>query len=101
LRQVEELIKLKLDDDTLIEQALSDDRQIIRCGHQFGDPSDQRIALPSLYLTEKRSAERLRMLLEMKPTSFVDLCRPEQALSAVVDSCNRQNLELAPEQQDA
>ena len=101
VRQVEELLKLPLDDDSLIEQAWSDNRQIIRSGSQFGDPSDQRIALPSLYLTEKRSAERLRMLLEMKPTTFIDLCKPEHAAAAIVDSCSRQNLELAPEQQEA
>ena len=101
VKQVEDLLKLSLDDDSLIEQALSDTRQIIRSGSQFGDPSDQRIALPSLYLTEKRSAERLRMLLEIKPTSFTDLCQPERAMAAVADSCSRQNLELAPEQQEA
>ena len=101
VKQVEDLLKLSLDDDSLVEQALSDTRQIIRSGSQFGDPSDQRIALPSLYLTEKRSAERLRMLLEIKPTSFTDLCQPEHAMAAVADSCSRQNLELAPEQQEA
>jgi exodeoxyribonuclease V alpha subunit len=81
--------------------SLENDRQVILLGRQFGDPSDRRAVLGSLAYTEKMAAERLKLLLITRAERFADLARPDIAAQAVRESCIRQQMALAPEQEDA
>ena len=54
-----ELLELKLTDDHPALKTLVADRQIILSGRQFGDPSDQRVSLASLYLHGKNCGRAL------------------------------------------
>ena len=96
-----ELLELELTDDHPALKTLIADRQIILSGRQFGDESDQRVSLASLYLTEKIAAERLKTLIESVPTRFLEWLDGPAANATVKASCDRQQLELAPEQRDA
>ena len=96
-----ELLELKLTDDHPALKTLVADRQIILSGRQFGDESDQRVSLASLYLTEKIAAERLQILIQSAPSRFLEWLDGPAAGAAVKASCDRQQLELAPEQRDA
>ncbi len=70
-------------------------------GRIFGDPSDGRVALSSLFYTENVAARRLLQLLQSSPARCRHLCDPRLADAAISDSCARRDLILAPEQQDA
>ncbi|MEA4888714.1 MAG: ATP-dependent RecD-like DNA helicase [Clostridiaceae bacterium] len=100
-RQAFELLHLSDSDHALIDESLINSQQIIRSGRQFGDTEDQRISLAPLFITERMSADRLIILLKSKPAAFADWCDPVRAAKAVADSCGKQNLVLAPEQNEA
>ncbi len=63
--------------------------------------TDHRVALMSLFRAEKLAAEKLALLLNTQPIRFADLLEPAEAAVAVADSCQDNDLELAPEQEAA
>jgi exodeoxyribonuclease V alpha subunit len=101
LQQAAILLEQQLTEADLKVLEQGADGQVTFCGRQFGDASDGRIALTSLFVTERMAAERIRLLLSTPPAAFADWCDPAAAEQAVAASCRRQQLDLAPEQRAA
>jgi exodeoxyribonuclease V alpha subunit len=95
------LLDLPLTENHPALQSLDSDHQIILSGKQFGDPSDNRVSLTSLFVAERMSAERLVMLCKTKPSRFTDLLDQSIAIAAVNESCRKQEIKPAPEQEMA
>ena len=101
LQQAGALLQQDLADPEAILRLCCEQHQLVRSGRIFGDPSDGRVALASLFYTENVAARRLRQLLHAQPARCRHLCDPRLADAAISDSCVKQDLVLAPEQKDA
>ena len=101
LETTSSLLNLPLQPDHPVILALQDDHQIQIFGSQFGDPSDQRASLTSLYYTERMAADRLIVINQSKPARFADLLDNSAAAAAVAAITRLQQLRPAPEQEQA
>ncbi|MCK9252606.1 MAG: ATP-dependent RecD-like DNA helicase [Eubacteriales bacterium] len=101
LEQAGALLQTDLADPEAILRQCCEQHQMVRSGRIFGDPSDGRVALSSLFYTENMAARRLIQLLQSSPARCRHLCDPRLADAVISDSCARHDLVLAPEQQDA
>ncbi|HAL73733.1 MAG TPA: ATP-dependent RecD-like DNA helicase, partial [Clostridiales bacterium] len=99
--EVSQLIGTSISADHPAVRTLQSDRQIVLSGQRFGDSSDQRVSLPSLFRAEKAAADRLSILLQTEPMRFQELIDQDAAAAVVSQHCAGQQIVLSGEQQDA